>query len=691
MNVTLHGRALWLGWLGFGACASVALWIAATELARTVTGDGVLVGSLTIASLPVALAGSPLSPSAYLALMGTSQVLEKLAFFGAAAVLAWRRPKDLIALLVALYLVTAQATVFPPEIFAILPTDPLRGWLEIATVLIWLTSFAWLFYLFPNGRFTPRWTIVCAVAWLLEGLYSLWQYLTFGVDSQQADLIATGAVVVTAAIAQGYRYWRVSDALQQQQTKWFLGGLGIAFVGFMVGDAIARANNLMVDGGPPERIALPWLLQTVIIALSGLCAPLALVIALLRYRLFDIDLLLHRALVWGGLTAIVVGVYALIVGVLGALFQTDNVVFSLLATGCAAVVFQPLRVRLQRGATRLVYGERDEPYVAISRLGQRLDATLAPADILPAIVESVAGALRLPYAAITVNGHAGVSLEATTGRPPAAEPLRMPLSYQGQPVGELRLAPRTPGAAFSSADRRLLDDLARQAGVAARAVHLGDEARRLATDLQASREQLVVAREEERRRLRRDLHDGLGPRLAGLTLRLETAHDLLAYDPQAEQALSDMTTRMVEAVADVRRIVYDLRPPSLDELGLGGAIRQAAESYAPHPTAISVDLPDDLAGLPAAVEVAAYRIVTEALTNVIRHAAARACQVRLGLERGSLTIVVEDDGRGISAAATPGVGLQSMRERAAELGGTFSAVATPGGGTRVEAVLPSHD
>jgi signal transduction histidine kinase len=379
------------------------------------------------------------------------------------------------------------------------------------------------------------------------------------------------------------------------------------------------------------------------------------------------------------------------VGALGALFQTDNVVFSLLATGCAAVVFQPLRVWLQRAATRLVYGERDEPYVAISRLGQRLDTTLAPADILPVIVETVAGALRLPYAAIAVNGQGGLALEAATGRPPAAEPLRLPLSYQGQPVGELRLAPRTPGAAFSSADRRLLDDLARQAGVAARAVHLGEEARRLASDLQASREQLVLAREEERRRLRRDLHDGLGPRLAGLTLRLETTHDLLAHDPQAERALSDMTTRMAEAVADVRRIVYDLRPPSLDELGLAGAIRQVAESYAPHPTAISVDLPDGLAGLPAAVEVAAYRIVTEALTNVIRHAAARTCQVRLRLERGTLAIVVEDDGRGISAEANPGVGLQSMRERAAELGGTFAAAAAPGGGTRVEALLPSHD
>jgi signal transduction histidine kinase len=411
-------------------------------------------------------------------------------------------------------------------------------------------------------------------------------------------------------------------------------------------------------------------------------------IALLRYQLFDVDLLLRRALVYAGLTAVVIGVYALVVGGLGTLFSTDNVVVSLLATGCIALVFQPVREWLQRGATRLVYGDRDEPYAAIARLGQRLETTLAPAEILPAIVETVASALRLPYAAIRLADSGGLAVQAATGRAPVDEPLHTPLSYQGEAVGELLLAPRTPGEGFSNADRRLLNDLARQAGVAARAVRLAEEARQLAIDLQASRERLVLAREEERRRLRRDLHDGLGPRLAGLTLRLETVEDSLADDPRAASLFADLSTRTADAVADIRRIVYDLRPPSLDELGLGGAVQQAAESYLPHRTRIAVETDGDLSGLPAAVEVAVYRIATEALTHVVRHASPRTCAVRIARASDSVSVLVEDDGVGIRATNPRGLGLQSMRERAAELGGTFDAGTPPGRGTRIEAILP---
>ena len=213
--------------------------------------------------------------------------------------------------------------------------------------------------------------------------------------------------------------------------------------------------------------------------LSYAAVPVAVGFAVLRYRLYDIDLVINRTLVYGALTVSVVGIYVLVVGYLGALVQTGgNLFVSLLATGLVAVLFSPLRDRLQRAVNRLMYGERDDPYAVVSRLGERLEAALAPEAVLPTIVQSVKEALKLPYAAIalTENGAATPRVTASAGEP-VEKPLHLPLTYQGEPVGELLLEPRAPGETFGPADRRLLEGLARQAGVAAHAV-------RLTTDLQ---------------------------------------------------------------------------------------------------------------------------------------------------------------------------------------------------------------
>ncbi|MGN6672274.1 MAG: sensor histidine kinase [Thermomicrobiales bacterium] len=676
------------------AFAALAIWLDATSLRRDWQANGLamLAGDLSLEQLRSALAGTVLTPGVYLALSAVALVLGKLPAYAAAFLLVRKRSDEVIALLVAVFLIASNAADFPPNLFAHLATEPVRANLHLAVTLTFAVLSLWLFFLFPDGRFIPRWTIAVAVVWVLQSASDFYIVHSIEDNGPLASGIEYAIAIAAVIIAQVYRYRRVSGPVQRQQTKWVLGGLGVFFVTFAAGNVYLGANGLLVDGNPTERAAIPWLIFTLALTAGSLCVPVALVVAILRYRLFAIDIIFNRALVYSGLTAAIVGLYVLIVGYLGALFRTgDNLVISLIATGVVAVLFQPLRAWLQRGANRLLYGERDEPYAVISRLGQRLEATLAPDAILPAIVETVAGALKLPYAAIALGSPASGAIAATTGAP-VPDPLHLALTYQGEPVGELLLAPRAPGEAFSAADRRLLADLARQAGVATRAVRLADEARQLAADLQASRERLVLAREEERRRLRRDLHDGLGPRLASLTLRVETARDRLAADPLADQLLADLAERMAEAVADIRRVVYALRPPALDDLGLVGAMRQAVEGYQPGATRFVIEAPAALPPLPAAVEVAAYHIVQEALTNVVRHAGARDCVIRLALDAAlpALTIEIEDDGRGIAPDRTAGVGLTSLRERAAELGGACDIGAGRAGGTLVRATLPCH-
>jgi signal transduction histidine kinase len=245
----------------------------------------------------------------------------------------------------------------------------------------------------------------------------------------------------------------------------------------------------------------------------------------------------------------------------------------------------------------------------------------------------------------------------------------------------------------------LLEDLARQAEVAVHAV-------RLTADLQRSRERLVTTREEERRRLRRDLHDGIGPTLTGLALQLNAVRKLVVRNrPQdAAQTLARLEQRTEDTIAEMRRLIYGLRPPALDDLGLIPSIRQQAQSQGmvdlPVSTkadeqrenrpVFSMEAPEELPPLPAAVEVACYRIAQEAITNVARHAQAKACRVHLSVDRraGVLEVEITDDGAGVPEVRVAGVGLSSMRERAEELGGTLAVEPGPEGGTCVLARLP---
>lgn len=606
--------------------------------------------------------------------------------------LAWRKRHSPWGMIVALALITwGTAGVFADQLAALHPewsgAIGLISFVSVACIWIFL-------YGFPDGRFVPHWIRWLVLTWiLLEFGYS---FFPSSLLSQRtwpdwlAALTWIGAWVVGIAV-QVYRFTRQTAPAQRLQTKWVVCGFAVAFLGVMA--AGANGPLLRQSASAPVVIILSFFGGPCIGVVALLIPPLCLAIAILRYRLWDIDILINRTLVYGLLMASVIGLYVLIVGGVGTLLELQgNLVLAFLATGFIAVLFQPFHMWLQRAVNRLMYGERDDPYRVLSRLGQRLEATLTSDAILPTIVETVTQALKLPYAAILLKHGDAFLTAATYGTPPGTV-IRLPLIYQAEQVGEFILAPRAVGETFSGADRRLLEDLARQGGVAAHAVRLTTELQQLAADLQRSRERLVTAHEEERRRLRRDLHDGLGPQLASLTLKLETARNRLEHDPLADTLLADLTTRTQDAVADIRRLVYALRPPALDELGLVGALREQVIQFDDQRSSglhITYDAPEFLPTLPAAVEVAAYRIAQEALTNVVRHAQAQHCTLRVTLDASTaaLRIDMTDDGRGWGAEHQPGIGLTSMRERAEELGGTLTIDQRSPEGVQVHAALP---
>jgi signal transduction histidine kinase len=264
--------------------------------------------------------------------------------------------------------------------------------------------------------------------------------------------------------------------------------------------------------------------------------------------------------------------------------------------------------------------------------------------------------------------------------------ISLPVRYKGEEVGVLSVAPRGPGERFSTADERVIEEIARQMGIVVNSVLQAE-------DLRRSRERLVTTREEERRRIRRDLHDGLGPSLAALSLQVEIARDLVVTDPERSAELLDaVLVQTREAIDDIRRLVYGLRPPALDDLGLLGAIRAQRTSWEQHGLEVTLDLPADLPNLSAAIEVAIYRITQEAMNNVIRHAGASAVSVGVRLVGGEICLTVADDGRGLPAIIAPGIGMLSIRERSAELGGRCTIRPGGEGGVTVEArfALPAE-
>ncbi|MBV9232297.1 MAG: GAF domain-containing sensor histidine kinase [Chloroflexi bacterium] len=695
----------WLGvvWvLWAGACILTLLIFVASlpgyaALLQTICNSSICADEQLTPTTAHALYTIGLSVSSYAAWRIVFSIIWTLVWFAVAAILAWHKRNERYALLVALMCLLQGATSVTNTVAQ--GPSPWR-WVALS---VYVLSFFFLFLvmlLFPDGRFVPRWNRWLVVVFLFQSVcYNFFPSVTFQLTSWTPILAGLSwiGIFLTLIAAQIYRYRYISDAVQRQQTKWIVFGFVVVFLSQMgttllllLFPSLARPGSLLsLAGGPDTNFIL-------------LLIPLSFGIAILRYRLWDIDILINKALVYSTLTACIFSIYILLVGYVGLLFQLRNNLFiSLLATGLVAFLFQPLREWLQRRVNRLMYGERDEPYRVISRLGQRLEATLAPEEVLPAIVETVARSLKLPHTAISLKQDDEYKIVTSYGAPRAAA-LRLPLVSQAETIGELLLAPRTANEPFTRSEQQLLNELARQAGMAIHGVLL-------TADLERSRQRIVAAREEARRRLGSDLHDGLAHRLATLVRKIDTISQLLERNPAAAQdLLVDAKQQAKSAIDDIRRLAHALHPPELELLGLVPALQERVQQYDQpdrNPLHVTIETQADLPPLPLAVEAAAYYIALEAVSNVHRHADARHCHLRLELLRSDeslhpllgvwntaiLALEICDDGRGLPTSEQgkgAGLGLISMRERAAELGGSCVVEQAAQGGTRVSVRLP---
>ncbi len=553
-------------------------------------------------------------------------------------------------------------------------------------------SIAALLLVFPTGRFLPGWlgrlgvaalagmATATLAALLVPATGRVAGDLPPGVDLDLMSLPVPGPAVaallplagllnvagVLVAMLSAVMRHRRSAGVERDQMRWLVWAVLVMAMVL----ALSLALGLAADVGTAA--------DAVVVAVAVL-PVVAMTVGVVRPGVVPVEDLLVRTVALGAVAGCLLCVDLAVVAALtqalgGGLDDRQLVTVVLLLT---VVAYGPLRQRLALLAHGWVLGRRGNRYDVVAGLAASLESADDGPAQLAAVARAVAEAFGVGYVAVEVDRPGGERLTATYGERPL-DVRSLPVTYRDTVVGRLVLPARGMRSRLSSRDERLLGDLVRQAATAARSG-------RLAEELQASRARLVTAREEERRRIRRDLHDGLGPAMAGLVFQVETARLLVDSRPgDAARTMDQVGARLQEIVADVRRLVHDLRPPALDDRGLVGALDQLAESL---PLPVTVDA-GALGALPAAVEVAAYRIVAESLTNVVRHA--RAGRARVGLARAAEGLVVEvaDDGVGIAADVQAGVGLLSVRERAAELGGRTDVRCPSGGGTVVRAVLP---
>jgi signal transduction histidine kinase len=486
-----------------------------------------------------------------------------------------------------------------------------------------------------------------------------------------AQVVEIAGLLALAVVVPFLVPWPREGIAEDRLTRWL--ALGVLTAG--VGCAAAIFDN--IGDLPGAHVAAPLLLVSTV--------PLVAVgafVADAREDPLAPATVSHRFLVWAILASGIVVLYTVLVAGFGSVLGANGPAWLLVGvTGGLAMVLEPVRARLRHFVDDLVYGQRDDPLAVVRQLVGQQIATGTDVDerLLVSLADTLAGALRLDHVAIDVLSSTGWARAAEHGERVEHDEV-LALATGDQILG--RLVVGCSGSTLGGRGRNVLSDVVPLVTLAVGLV-------RLTSDLRRSRLAVVSAQEEERRRLRRDLHDGVGPTLTGISLALHTVNRRMrrsGADTYDVSLLVQLAGEVDRLVSEVKRIVRDLRPTALDDQSLPAALAEFARTF-DGVIEVRLDLPATEPTLPAAVEIAVYRIATEALTNVVRHASASSCYLRLDIA-DNVELDVRDDGIGIPSVHPAGVGLAAMRERAALLGGTLVITSIRPHGTRVHASLP---
>jgi signal transduction histidine kinase len=594
---------------------------------------------------------------------------------------------------------------------------PVTEWVRVAD---WFGSWAFLpgiiipvtflFLLFPGGHLlSPRWRWVAGISLtavvlvvadaalapgpiedtvlLRENPYAIGDRAVW----EAVDAIAwlAGILGIVSSAVALFRRFRRSSGDERQRIKW----LAYAAVAVAVLFLIAATGFFTIGATGADPFAATVILQAIIL-IAMLIIPVATGIAMLRHRLFDIDLVISRTVVYGVLAAFVTVMYlGIVVGVGAVVGSRQNLLLSVVATALIALAFQPMRERARRLANRLVYGKRATPYEVMSGFAERMAGTYSLDEVLPRMARIAADGTGAERVEIWVRVGNELRLEASS-RPGEDRPVladitdgvpsipgmdrAVPVIHQEEVLGSIAVAmPRSEPLAPTG--EKLLGDLASQAGLVLRNVRLIEE-------LRASRQRLVTAQDEERRRLERNIHDGAQQQLVALSVKMRLLKMLARRDPgKAEELVDQLQGEAQDALNDLRDLARGIYPPLLADQGLTAALEAQARKV-PFPVRVE---PNGIGRYPAEAEATAYFCVLEALQNAAKYAEASSATVRLGGKDGELVFSVTDDGRGFDPATTPpGSGLQNMADRLEAMGGTLEVSSRPGAGTTISGSIP---